>query len=330
MIQLTIIVPSYNVEKYLHKALSSYADSKFDGLLEVLIVNDGSTDTTAQIAQKYISIFPAIFILINKTNGGHGSTINVGIQAAKGRYFRIIDGDDWVITENLYLLLKKIKNIDTDLIVDVKREIRMDTGTSVVRNLPKSVCPDIVYDMDGIDESIIRYLTMHVFSIKTSILRENSISLLEHTFYVDYEYVVKSCNYCHSLIFVNIEVYQYLVGNTNQSISVDNFVKRYKQHERVILELLKFSRMITTSNNFIKTKIGIGISMQFLILLIYDKNRNEGRMKAKEFRDIIKKYPDFWKMTRIKYYILNILHIIGFDAKKYNTIKSIQKQVVCK
>jgi glycosyltransferase involved in cell wall biosynthesis len=324
MLQLTIVVPSYNVEKYLHKALSSYADSRFEGLLEVLIVNDGSTDSTVEIAQEYVSKFPIIFILINKRNGGHGSTINTGIQYAKGRYLRIVDGDDWVITENLYLLLQKMQHVDTDLIVDMKRNVQMDTGGSIAIDLPGGIQSDVVYDIRDLDKnkSVLRYLSMPVFSIKTSILRENLISLLEHTFYVDYEYVVKSVNYFHSLIFLNLEIYQYLIGNIDQSISVGNFVKRYGQHERVILELLRFSKTNLTNMNFTQTKIRIGINMQYLILLIYDKNRHEGRIRAMEFRSKLRNiYPEYWKLTRLKYYILVILHAVGVDAIKYDMIK---------
>ena len=136
---------------------------------------------------------------------------------------------------------------------------------------------------------------------------------------------MKSINYCQSLIFVNLEVYQYLVGNINQSVSVDNFVKRHEQHERVILELLHFSELQTTNIIFTRIKIKIGISMQFLILLIYDKNRQEGKIKAKEFKNKLKEYNKFWKLTRFKYFILCTLHIIGIDAKKYNMLKNIQK-----
>lgn len=84
---LSVAVPSYNVEQYLNKTLPSYCDERFNDILEVIIVNDGSTDTTAEIAQSYVDRYPRIFKLVNKENGGHGSAVNAGIDNATGKYF---------------------------------------------------------------------------------------------------------------------------------------------------------------------------------------------------------------------------------------------------
>ena len=62
----------------------------------MLVVNDGSSDRTVEIAEKYVQKYPDIFRVINKENGGHGSTINRGIEEARGTYFKVVDGDDWV------------------------------------------------------------------------------------------------------------------------------------------------------------------------------------------------------------------------------------------
>ena len=98
---LSIAVPSYNVEKYLDKCLTSFSDERFNDRLEVIVVNDGSKDNTQQIAEGYIARFPRIFRLINKENGGHGSAVNAGIENATGKYFRIVEGDDWAKTDNM-------------------------------------------------------------------------------------------------------------------------------------------------------------------------------------------------------------------------------------
>ena len=73
--------------------------------IEVLIINDGSTDNTACIAARYPEKYPEIFRLVNKENGGHGSAVNCGISEAKGKYFKTVDGDDWVDTGALRELI---------------------------------------------------------------------------------------------------------------------------------------------------------------------------------------------------------------------------------
>ena len=100
-LQLSIGVPSYNVESYLEHDLATYADPRLEGLVEVIVVNDGSTDATHQIAQGFVDRMPGVFRLIDKPNGGHGSAVNAAMAAARGRYFRVIDADDWATTDAL-------------------------------------------------------------------------------------------------------------------------------------------------------------------------------------------------------------------------------------
>ena len=97
---LTISIAAYNVEKYLDNTLNSLICNKMDKL-EVIIQNDGSKDSTCEVAKKYVEKYPNVFILNDKKNGGYGSTINASLKMAKGKYFKQLDGDDWFDTSNL-------------------------------------------------------------------------------------------------------------------------------------------------------------------------------------------------------------------------------------
>ena len=127
---LSIVVPSYNVEAYLERGLRSLCDERLADALEVIVVDDGSTDATPAIAQRFVDCEPRIFKLVSKENGGHGSTINTGLAIATGTYFRVVDGDDWVDTEGLVHLIEQLRALDADLVVDEKREVDMKTGAS--------------------------------------------------------------------------------------------------------------------------------------------------------------------------------------------------------
>ena len=113
---LTITVPAYNVERFLDQTLASFADERVLDLLEVLIVDDGSKDHTAEITKRYEEKYPQTFRLISKENGGHGSTINRGIREAAGRYFKVVDGDDWVDTDGLCELVRRLRTCSTDYV----------------------------------------------------------------------------------------------------------------------------------------------------------------------------------------------------------------------
>ena len=95
---LTITIPSYNVEPYMNEVLPTFLDPAVMDKIEILIVNDGSKDGTAALGKEYEAKYPGVITLVDKENGGHGSTINKGIELATGKYFKVVDGDDWVDT----------------------------------------------------------------------------------------------------------------------------------------------------------------------------------------------------------------------------------------
>ena len=140
---LSISVAAYNVEKYLDQLMQSVIASGAIDDLEVLIVNDGSKDGTADKAMEYQKKYPQSVRLIDKENGGHGSTINRGITEATGKYFRALDGDDWVHSEHLGKLVEKMKNIDADYLLrpNLSKRVADDFKTVVpfVRYLNRPV-----------------------------------------------------------------------------------------------------------------------------------------------------------------------------------------------
>src|SRR5699024_9616591 len=114
---LSIVVPAYNVEKYLEKCIVSLLNYEESYKTEVIVVNDGSTDRTSEIAKKMAAVSNGIVKVIDKENGGHGSTINAGLKDATGKYFRLIDGDDWVDSGELEKLVSILEKEDADLVL---------------------------------------------------------------------------------------------------------------------------------------------------------------------------------------------------------------------
>lgn len=116
---VSFIIPSYNVEKYLNICLTSFLNPEVLDQIEVIVVDDGSKDQTAQIARTYIEQYPQVFRLISKENGGHGSAINAGTAQAVGRYLKVIDADDWVVTENLKEFVEKLTDCSADVVLSL-------------------------------------------------------------------------------------------------------------------------------------------------------------------------------------------------------------------
>lgn len=113
---LTIIIPTYNMEKYLRRCLDSLIiDEEGMKQLEVLVINDGSKDSSSQIAHEYQDKYPDTYRVIDKENGNYGSCINRGLKEATGKYVKVLDADDWYNTKGLAKHILKLTSLSDDI-----------------------------------------------------------------------------------------------------------------------------------------------------------------------------------------------------------------------
>lgn len=321
MKQLTIAVPSYNMEKLLPQCLDSLADERFFDALEVIIVNDGSADHTAQIAQRYVERFPQIFSLVNKENGGHGSAVNAALDRAKGRYFRIVDADDWVNTENMAQLLKILEATDADMILDEKTEVDMTSGKQTYFSFPESMPSGETVAFEAVSGNEYRYhMALHTMSVKRELLEKHHIRLLEKTFYVDSQFILMATAFVQTALVLRMGIYFYRVGNAAQSVYYLNYVKRYAEHDRVVsacLEFFKEGDYGEARRNFVKHSVALLIHTQYNIALIYDPNRKEGRARAKLLRQkLCSAHKELQVQTDRRYFTALILNLLGIGYQE--------------
>lgn len=237
---LTITVPAYNVEAYLRECLDSFIIDEILSDIEVIVVDDGSKDRTAQIASRYVERYPDTFILYSKENGGHGSTINTGIRLAKGKYFKVVDGDDWVQRDDFIKLINFLKISDSDLVLTNYYWIEHTTKQVRKKLTPawKSTQFGKEYRFEDISKEL--FLRMHAVTVKTCIYRDNNIKIDEKKYYVDQEYVLFLAPYIDSITLLNSNVYMYRLGLDGQSMNIRSLQKNVKQHYSVLKRLLLF------------------------------------------------------------------------------------------
>ena len=104
---ITFAVPCYNSESYMRRCVDSLLTGGKD--VEIILINDGSTDGTAQIADEYQLTYPDIVRAVHKENGGHGSGVNKGLELARGVYYKVVDSDDWLDRDAYRKLLARVK-----------------------------------------------------------------------------------------------------------------------------------------------------------------------------------------------------------------------------
>lgn len=237
---LTVVVPSYNMEKLLPTCLGSCLYPGAERDLEVLVVNDGSTDGTLAVAQDYQERYPDIFRVIDKENGGHGSGINAGIQNASGKYFKVLDADDWFDTDALSALVKILGSTDAELVTN---SFVCVNASTMKRSKPRSavVGEGLSEGLHLFDNAAPKLLArMHSVTWRTDILRSNNITIHEHRFYVDMEYITLPVPYINEVYVTELPLYMYRLGDNGQSVSIASMQKHIDDHLTVMDSVLCF------------------------------------------------------------------------------------------
>lgn len=246
---LTVSIEAYNVEQYITETLDSLL-CKNKEKLEILVINDGSKDKTQTIAEQYQEKYPSIFKIVNKQNGGYGSTINKGIELATGKYFKQLDGDDKFDTKYLDRLLEELENIDVDIVYnpyylwhDDKLEI-VHCGIEGKKNAS--------LDINDCLHNFKNDLVMYSLAYKTDLLKKNNIRILENSFYTDSEYALYPflyAKYAKTMKIFDFPIYIYQIGNVGQSASAVGMRKHYLDFDKVINSII--DKNIKNKNEFL-------------------------------------------------------------------------------
>lgn len=239
---LTISIAAYNVDAFLDQLMQSLIDSQVLEYLEILVVDDGSNDLTAEKAMLYQQRYPEAVRLISKENGGHGSTINRGIREATGKYFRVLDGDDWLHPIHLRGLVEKLNRINADMILSTYCSCFADGTKEIVDDFPM-LEDGKLYSFDEI-QSRVEWMRIHTAIYRTDLLRENRIMLDEHCYYVDAEFMLFPIPYVETIYFSKPYIYCYRLGLSSQSVSREGRLRHIGDGERVSRSLLTYYRRI--------------------------------------------------------------------------------------
>jgi len=322
---LSFVIPSYNAEQFLDKCIPSMLVPSLLSKLEVIVVNDGSKDNTAAVAEKYCKAYPDTVRLISQENKGHGGALNTGCAAAEGKYVKVIDADDWVVSENLPAYVEFLEQCESDVVLTHHHTIDISTGE--IKNW-KSYPPVFgkAYTWAEIMEnwkSFDRSLTFHGITYRTAFYRAHGIALSEHVFYEDHEYATFPCCHAKSVTPVDLFLYEYRIGDVTQSVSNANQLRRLSHTETVLARMTAEYNKLAESEGkqYAAMKIR-GLLMSYLTTtLLVHPDQSAGRQLAKRQIDRCKAdAPAVYALVKRAYPVFVLLNLMHIDKRRFDRI----------
>ena len=255
---LSIAVPCYNSEGYMENCIRSLLIGGEE--VEILIVNDGSSDRTAEIADRLEREHPGIVRAIHQENKGHGGAVNTGIENASGLYFKVVDSDDKVRASAYRSILDVLRRFSAvreegisapedgeereepiDLLISNFVYNKEDQNRHKVMQYRKCLPQNRVFDWKEANRFPVgKYILMHSVIFRTQMLRESGLKLPEHTFYVDNIYVFDPLPYVFRMYYLDVDFYYYFIGRDDQSVHESVMISRLDQQARVNRNMIDY------------------------------------------------------------------------------------------
>jgi glycosyltransferase involved in cell wall biosynthesis len=303
---VTFAVPCYNSAQFMEKCIESLLFHAADDV-EIIIVNDGSADETAAIADGYARDYAGIITAIHQENKGHGGAINTALAAAKGAYFKVVDSDDF-FDERAY----------NEVLGELRRFVREENPVDLVvsnyvyekagKARKKVICyknglPERkIISWDNVGKFLVgQYMLMHALIYRTELLRDCGLELPEHTFYVDNLFAYIPMAHVRTLYYINENLYRYSIGVEGQSVAEKTMIKRIDQQIAVNERMLTSVDISAVSNakqrDYLLHYLEIVTSVTLFFLL--RANTPEAREKRDRLWAFIKEdYPEEYKFLR--------------------------------
>lgn len=232
---LTLVVPAYNAAAHLGRCVGTLTGAAD---VEIVIVDDGSTDATAEVAAEFAAAYPQVTV-IRQRNAGHGGAVNAGVDAATGTYLKVVDSDDWLNPAALDTLVATLRDLThscpgpdvvvTNFVYERAGRYRK-TAVRYRRALPRGRV--ITWEQTR-RFGPRQYFMMHSLAYRTDLLRASGLRLPERTFYVDNLFVMVPLNHARRLYYLDVDLYRYFIGSAEQSVNEAVMIRRMDQYLRV-------------------------------------------------------------------------------------------------
>ncbi len=325
---LSFIIPSYNCRQFLDRCLGSFLNPEVLEELDIIVVNDGSRDDTPLLAQSWCDRYPNSIRLISQENKGHGGALNTGCAAARGRYLKVIDADDWVETENLTAFVSFLRTCDSDVVLT--HHYTRDISSGEVKGwktYPEAF--GVPYTFGQIMprwKDFSRSLTFHGITYRTAFYQSRAMALSEHVFYEDHEFATFACCQAKSVTPLDLYIYDYRIGDVAQSVSQENQLRRLGHTETVLRRFLtEYPRLPLAGEDpgrsYFAWKARDLLLSYVTTVLLVEPDRKKGRALARDmvrlFREAL---PEGYAMARKQYEIFCLMNRLGLRRAHWDAL----------
>ena len=323
---ISFAIPCYNSQDYMAHAIESILPGGDE--VEIIIVNDGSKDKTSQIAHEYMDKYPDIIKVIDKENGGHGDAVNAGLANASGKYFKVVDSDDWVDEEALHKILMLMRHLEEDneqIDMLISNYVYEKVGVTHKKCIHyRNVLPqDEVFRWDDIGHfRLDQYILMQSVIYRTDMLKLSQMRLPKHTFYVDNIYVYYPLPHVRKIYYLDVDFYRYFIGREDQSVNEKVMIARVDQQifvTKTMIDMYQLKKV--TSKKLRQYMINyLAIMMTVSSILLIRSKEKENLEKKKELWLYLKK-RDMKTYIKIRYGILGqTMNIPGKSGRKISSL----------
>ena len=295
--------------------------------VEILIVDDGSTDRTGAVADEYAAMYPSIVKAIHKENGGHGSAVNAGLEHASGLYFKVVDSDDWVKESAYHKILDVLRDItmgDSTLDMLISNFVYEKEGEArhKVMKYRHALPQDRIFTWNEVRHFHKgQYILMHSVIFRTRLLKECGLKLPEHTFYVDNIFVFEPLPFVRNMYYLDVNFYRYYIGREGQSVNEEVMISRVDQQIKVnkimVDYLADHMDKINARHKLKKYMVNyLEIITVISSILLIRSGTEENLEKKQELWKYIKK-KDAGLYIRLRYGVLgNSMNLPGKSGRK--------------
>lgn len=248
---LSVAVPCYNSQEYMKNCIDSLLEGQ--DLVEIIIVDDGSKDNTAAIADEYAAKYPDIVKAVHQENGGHGEAVNTGLRNATGLYFKVVDSDDWVNKEAYLAILDKLREITggpqtLDMMISNFVYEKQGAKRKKVMRYKSYMPENKIFTWKEMGRMPVgKYILMHSVIYRTGLLRDCGLELPKHTFYVDNLFVYQPLPHVQTMYYMDVNFYRYFIGREDQSVHEDVMIRRIDQQlfvNRIMIDTIAGAKNI--------------------------------------------------------------------------------------